>query len=131
MAEKNLSCRIEIRLSQTEKDSTQAKAKTLGMTVSNYMRLLLGICEVPHLVTDVAWGSYDRLGQIANALNRATGHISHIVRTTNRSPDLNETHSAEVFDLKNQLSELQSLIQQAIVEIKDVRSQIAGRSSKN
>lgn len=62
-------CRIEFRISPSERDRLLALAAEAGLNVSDYLRDIAINGKVPPVTTDVAIRTYWELGKVGNSLN--------------------------------------------------------------
>lgn len=108
---------IKLRVTDAEKQASIAKAEAWGLNLSQYIRVLLKLHEPPKQVTEVAWKTFSRLGEIYGQLGRTGSNLNQLSRIANTQGKLPDTLSQELQNMDKILQELQ----QTLLE---VRSQI-------
>ncbi|PSB14863.1 hypothetical protein C7B65_25715 [Phormidesmis priestleyi ULC007] len=112
--------RFELRLTPEEKKRLAAKAAQFELSVSAYVRCVIGFSELPHEITEIAEETYFRLGEVHSNLNRVGSNLNQIAaaigsQLAHQSSDqpiiqtLNTLHLA-VDELKETISQLRSQI---------------------
>lgn len=107
---------VVVRLTPQERQEVEAKISSTGLNISDYLRCLLELMEVPSRVTDVAWETHDSLGKISSSMNR----IEKILTTMQPpySPDESTSFKAVCDELGGSVPGIIQLIQQVRREIK-------------
>lgn len=109
--------RFELRLTQTEKQAVTAKAATWGLSLSEYVRVALTLHQPPKQVTDMAWKTFSRLGEVYGQLRRIGSTLNHISQAATSQGEVPESLSQELQRVDATLTELRQVLL-------DVRSQI-------
>jgi len=109
--------RFELRLSPEEKQMAIAKAQAWGLSLSDYVRMLIELRDPPKQVTDVAWDTFSKLGQVYNQLSRIGCTIKQLSKLADAPSEISPSLSQELEKLQPVLLELQHLVL-------EVRSQI-------
>jgi chemotaxis protein histidine kinase CheA len=102
--------RVDLRLTSEEKQASIAKAKAWGLSLSQYIRVLLTMKAPPKQVTDVAWNTFSKLGETYGQLTRIGANLNQLSQTTNTQSKVPEHLSQELQRLDNILRDLQSLL---------------------
>ncbi len=110
--------RITVRFSQVEREEIETKAKSIGLSFSDYIRCVLQLIEVPLRVTDVAWETRDLTGEIACTLNRIEKKLSNIQTASPQVEGISLNSICE--ELKAAIGETIEVIRQVQLEIKGV-----------
>jgi hypothetical protein len=103
-------CRIEFRISSSERDRLLALATEAGMNVSDYLRDIAINGKVPPVTTDVAIQTYWELGKVGTSLN-------HVVRLMQQNVDRGQP----VVMPPQLVQDLQSVLQQIRLEIAGIK----------
>ncbi|MGK7875441.1 MAG: plasmid mobilization relaxosome protein MobC [Xenococcaceae cyanobacterium] len=81
---------IHIRLSDSEYHQIQAKAKQLGISMSEFVRRAAFRRELPQPLPQINIDTYSELGQIKLELNRMGINLNQIAKACNTSVQLGE-----------------------------------------
>jgi hypothetical protein len=103
-------CRIEFRISPSERDRLLALATEAGMNVSDYLRHIAINGKVPPVTTDVAIRTYWELGKVGTSLTYAI-----------RLMQQNAERGQPVIMPPQLVQDLQSVLQQIRIEIAGIK----------
>lgn len=109
--------RFEVRLTQDEKQVITAKAAAWGLSLSQYVRVALTLHQPPQRVTDVAWKTFSKLGEIHGQLSRIGSTLNHIAQAATSQGGVSES-------LFQELQQVDTVLQELRQVVLEVRSQI-------
>lgn len=116
--------RFEMRLTSDEKERLAAKAAQFELSISEYVRCVTGLSELPDQVTDVAEETYFRLGEVYGELNRVGASLNQIAQAIDQ-----QTLEQLSQQITQSLNVLRLAVDDLRATIHDLRSQIDGKSN--
>lgn len=115
--------RFEVRLTSDEKKRLAAKAAQFELSISEYVRCVTGLSELPGQVTDVAEETYFRLGEVYGELNRVGASLNQIAQAIDQQVLAQPSQQ----QITQSLDTLRLAVDDLRATIHDLRSQIDGK----